>query len=147
MQSPFRGHMDPLATVRTEEHREKSSILPTLEVKFDDEPASHLTQHERKEEEIYMTMAQMPSRKIHLVEQKTDEQIKMEAEHRFRSTYDRLSLPRVEKRRQMIGLSPHAKVQLSKAQKMMRYKRQASLVKVANIISDNKVKDAHQLSM
>ena len=51
MYAPFMN-MDPLATVRTEEYDSprKSSLLPTLDLNKD---SKELSQHERKEAEIY----------------------------------------------------------------------------------------------
>ena len=63
----------------------------------------------------------------------------MEAEHKLHKTYDRISLPDVARRRGMLGMSPHTRVQLSKAQKIMRFKRQTSLAKIANILDDDRI--------
>ena len=48
-----------------------------------------------KEQEIYQTMSNMPSRNIELVEQKTKEQKRLEKQFQLRQTYDRISLPQV----------------------------------------------------
>ena len=74
-----------------------------------------------------------------MVDQKTEEQKKMEAEYKLHKTYDRISLPNVIKRRQMLEVNPHTRVQLSKAQKIMKFKKQASLAKIADIIGDKRV--------
>ena len=63
----------------------------------------------------------------------------MEAEYKLHKTYDRISLPNVMKRRQNLEMNPHTKVQLSKAQKIMKFKKQASLAKIADIIGDKRV--------
>jgi len=44
----------------------------------------------------------------------------------------------------MIGVSPHTKVQLSKAQKIMKFKRQTSLVKIADIIDDRRLESLYE---
>ena len=71
MNTPFMN-MDPLATVRTEQHNVPNTInlLPTLDLNKD---SKQLSQHERKEAEIYQTIANMPNRRIHFMEQKTEE--------------------------------------------------------------------------
>ena len=70
MQSPFERAADPLATVRTEDNqRGKSNLLPTLDNRTNETAAvRELSSHDKKEAEIYQTMANMPSRRIHLVE-------------------------------------------------------------------------------
>ena len=68
MHTPFAG-LDPLQTIRTEEP-EVRSLLPTLDLNQD---SKNLSQHERKEAEIYQTIVNMPNRRIHLLEQKTEE--------------------------------------------------------------------------
>ena len=95
-----------------------------------------LSAHEQKEEEIYKTLAQMPSRNIEFVAQKTEEQKRMEKEFKYRATYDRLSLPSVYKRRSI--LSPHAKVTLSNAQKKMKLQKLETLEALSEVMNVQK---------
>ena len=110
--------IDPQATVRTQsvqEPKNQNAFLPVIDLS-ECQNSTELNLHDKKEAEIYQMMAQThPNRHIHLVDQKTEEQKKIEAEYKLKKTYDRISLPDVIKRRQKIGFSPHTKVQLSKA--------------------------------
>ena len=93
--------IDVHATVRTDDQDKKSggtSFFPIL-VDSGENSSMGLSRHEKKEAEIYNTMASMPNRNITMVDQKSDEQIKLEAEYKLHKAYNRLSLPRVEKRR------------------------------------------------
>ena len=103
-------NIDVMATVRTHDDQNQNAFLPTIDLR-NSKDSNELSMHEKKEAEIYQTIATShPNRHIHLVDQKTEEQKKMEAEHKLHKTYDRISLPDVARRRGMLGVSPHTRV-------------------------------------
>ena len=130
----------PINALGSPDHKDKLTIHDSMEKKLSDphfpliigdsrsmavgespSPGPRpLSAKEQKEDQIYRTISEMPGRKIHFVEQRNDEQRRMEKEFNLRKTYDRLSLPSVYKRRRFNELNPHTKVQLSKAQKKMK---------------------------
>ena len=98
-----------------------------------------ISAHDAKEKEILQELYSNPHRGIHLVEQKSAAQKKLEEKFSFEKTYNRLSLPSVDKMRMMKALNPHQNVQLSKAQRIMQYNKHKSTSKISDIIGEHSI--------
>ena len=94
--------IDALATVRTQDINEanagiKSAYLPQINLR-DSHDSDQLSEHEKKEAEVYEFIANNPNRNIVLLEQQPESVKQMAAEYRFKKTYERISLPFVTKK-------------------------------------------------
>ena len=98
-----------------------------------------LSAHDAKEKELIEEVIANPHRHIHIVEQTTDEQKRLEKKFLFEKTYNRLSLPSVDRMRMLKALNPHQKVQMSKAQRIMQYNKLKSTNKISDIIAEQSI--------